>query len=72
MFNLLIYILFFINIGVLILYWRKDQNIVYLVFSFSIITLFGITVYKDFTPEWKGFQIEYKNILLQMTTDPEQ
>ena len=72
MFNLLIYILFLINIGVLILYWRKDQNIVYSVFSLSIITLFGITAYKDFTPEWKGFQIEYKNILLQMTTDPEQ
>ena len=72
MVNLLMYILFLINIGVLILYWRKDQNIVYSVFSFSIITLFGITAYKDFTPEWKGFQIEYKNRLLQMAADPEQ
>ncbi|MEK6591336.1 MAG: c-type cytochrome [Nitrospinota bacterium] len=72
MVNLLTFILLVINIVVLILYWRKDQNIVYSVFSFSIIILFGLTIYKDFSPEWKEFQREYKNMLLQVTPDPEQ
>jgi cbb3-type cytochrome oxidase cytochrome c subunit len=72
MVNLLTFILLLINIVILILYWRRDQNIVYSVFSFSIIILFGLTIYKDFSPEWKEFQREYKNMLLQVTPDPEQ
>lgn len=61
-----------LNLTILIIYWRKDQNKVYAVFIMTILFLFGAAVFKDFTPEWKNYQREYKKLLLEKTKDPEK
>lgn len=57
------------TIGVIVL-WQRDKNLLYALFSVSLVVLFGITAYEDLTPEWKDIQREYVRLLLEKETDP--
>ena len=72
MLNNIIILLLIINLAVLVIYWRKDQNKVYAVFILTILFLFGATIYRDTDTEWKMYQRDYKKLLIEKTKDPEK
>lgn len=59
-----------INVLGLIIFWTRDKSLLYAIFSFSLLALFGLTTYEDLTPEWKEYQNQYREMLLMSETDP--
>jgi len=59
------------TIGVIVL-WKRDKSLLYAMFAISLVILFGITTFKDLTPEWKDIQRGYVRLLAEKVTDPVQ
>lgn len=60
-----------VNVLGFILLWTKNKNLLYAIFSVSLLTLFSFTVYKEFTAEWRGYQKTYVKMQLEKEKNPE-
>ncbi|GMT42719.1 MAG: hypothetical protein IEMM0002_1130 [bacterium] len=58
-----------VNILGFIFLWKSNKNLLYALFSISLLALFGFTVAKEFSPEWRVYQKEFLNIQIAKETD---
>lgn len=58
------------NILGTIVLWTRDKNMLYALLAMSTLILFGVTVYEDYTPEWKEYQRSYIKALVEKEPDP--
>ncbi|MBI4665515.1 MAG: c-type cytochrome [Nitrospinae bacterium] len=69
--NYIVAAILIINVLGFIVLWKREQSLLYAIFSVSILFLFGLTTYKDMTPEWKQYQYKYRDMLVAHEEDPE-
>jgi cytochrome c2 len=60
-----------VNVLALIFLWKRDQHLLYVVFSISLLLLFGLTVKKEFVAEWRDYQQEYIQMQIDKESNPE-
>lgn len=60
-----------LNVIGLIFLWNRNQNLLYVVFSVSLLALFVLTVAKDYSVEWRGYQKQFIQLQIEKTDDPE-
>ncbi|MGK7346604.1 MAG: c-type cytochrome [Candidatus Nitrospinota bacterium M3_3B_026] len=58
------------NVAGVIALWKRDKAVLYVFLSFSLLVLFGLTTYEDFTPQWRDYQRQYRDMLVSIETDP--
>jgi mono/diheme cytochrome c family protein len=54
-----------VNLLGFIFLWNRNQNLLYAIFAVSLLVLFGFTVVKEFTAEWRGYQDTYIKMQLE-------
>lgn len=60
-----------VNVVSFIFLWTRNQNLMYAVFAFSLLSLFGLTVGKEFTAEWRSYQSTYIQMQIEKEKNPE-
>ncbi len=60
-----------VNLLGFIFLWQRNQNLLYAIFALSLLALFGFTVVKEFTAEWRGYQDTYIHMQLEKEKNPE-
>jgi len=70
--NTLVALILAANILGVIVFWKRDKSLLYALMSLSLIFLFGLTTYQDMSPEWKGYQKQYKKLLIEKANDPKK
>ena len=60
-----------VNIIGIIFLWKRNQNLLYAIFGVSLLSLFVLTVAKEYTPEWRVYQSQYIKQLIEKETNPE-
>ncbi len=60
-----------VNLLGFIFLWNRNQNLLYAIFSVSLLVIFGFTLLMEFTPEWRGFQNTYAHMELEKEKNPE-
>jgi len=64
-------VLLIVNALAFAVLWSRDQNLLYAVMSMSLLILFGMTVVREFTPEWRDYQKRFIQLQIEKATDPE-
>ncbi len=57
------------NVVGTIIFWTRDKHLLYALYSVSILAFFVLTVYEDYTPEWKDYQRQYVKLLIEKESD---
>lgn len=68
--NTIVYIILFANVAGVLFLWTRDKSLLYAIMATSVVVLFGLTAWEDFTPEWKQYQRQYRAMLLADEKDP--
>ncbi|MFQ5431208.1 MAG: hypothetical protein ACE5EN_01725 [Nitrospinota bacterium] len=69
--NQLVIGILLVNVLGMIFLWKRNQNLLYSMFGFSLLSLLAITVAKDFTTEWRSYQKQFIRMQIEKTKDPE-
>ena len=54
-----------VNLLGFIFLWNRNQNLLYAIFACSLLALFGFTVVREYTAEWRGYQDIYIHMQLE-------
>jgi len=60
-----------VNVIAIFALWSRQQNILYAIFSLSLLVLLGATVAKEFTPEWRDYQLDFLKMQMEKESNPE-
>lgn len=63
--------LLIVNILGFIFLWKRNQNLLYAVFSLSLTLLFVLTVVLDYTQEWRTYQKQFIQMQVDKESNPE-
>lgn len=60
-----------VNILAFIFLLKRNMNLLFSVMSISLLLLLSLTVVKEYDVEWRDYQIEFINMQLEKTDDPD-
>ncbi|MEE8484491.1 MAG: cytochrome c [Nitrospinota bacterium] len=60
-----------VNVLGFIVLWKRDQNLLYAIFSISLTILFVLTVALEYTQEWRTYQKQFIQMEIDKESSPE-
>lgn len=60
-----------LNIVAFAILWKRDQHLLYVVLSVSLLLLLGITVKREFVEEWRDYQHDYIQLQIDKESNAE-